>query len=222
MAQIRAVFDRHLSELRNDIVDLGSRAEQAIRWSMESLRRRDLALARVVVEGDQEINRSRFDIEERAVNQIATQQPLASDLRTIVTVIHTATELERIADHAEGIARISLMLGDQSLPPLGRLDEMAERGIGMMHRSITAFIERDVALARRVGDDDDALDELYDANYAEVIGRMLLEPNAAKVLTYQLWTAHNLERIGDRATNICERVVYLVTGRMEETNVSRY
>jgi phosphate transport system protein len=223
MAQVRSVFDRQLMDLRNDVVDLGSRAEQAIRWAMESLRRRDLNLARVVVEGDYEINRSRWEIEDHATNLIATQQPMASDLRTIITVIHIVTELERIADHAEGIARISLKLGDQSLPaPLGHLPEMAEIGIAMMHQSITAFIDRDVALARSVCDQDDTLDSLYDANYAEVIGRMLMEPNSAKVLTYQLWTAHNLERIGDRATNICERVIYLVTGRLEEANVSRY
>jgi phosphate transport system protein len=218
----RTLFEQHLTELRHAILDLGSRAEQAIRRSMESLRRRDLALAREVVEGDYAINRRRFEVEEHAVNLIATQQPMASDLRTLIAVIHIATELERIADHAEGIARISLMLAEQSLPPLGRLSEMAETGIDMMHRSITAFIERDVDLAREVCAEDDQLDALYDANYAEVIGRMLMEPQGAKVLTYQLWTAHNLERIGDRATNICERVIYLVTGRMEETNVSRY
>lgn len=223
MPQTRTLFERQLSDLRNDVVDLGSRTEQAIRWSMDSLRRRDLNLARVVVEGDYEINRSRFEIEDHAVNMIATQQPMASDLRTIIAAIHIVTELERIADHAEGIARISLMLADQSLPqPLGHLPEMADRGIDMMHRSITAFIERDVELARQVCNDDDELDALYDANYAEVIGRMLMEPQMAKVLTYQLWTAHNLERIGDRATNVCERVIYLVTGKLEEANVSRY
>jgi phosphate transport system protein len=223
MAHGRTLFERHLTDLRNQVVDLGSRTEQAIRWAMESLRRRDLNLARVVVEGDHEINRSRFEIEDHAVNLIATQQPLATDLRTIIAAIHIVTDLERMADHAEGIARISLMLGEQSLPqPLGRLSEMADRGIAMMHNSITAFIDRDVELARRVCNDDDELDALYDANYAEVIGRMLMEPQQAKVLTYQLWTAHNLERIGDRATNICERVIYLVTGRLEEANVSRY
>jgi len=223
MAQIRTNFERHLTDLRNQVVDLGSRTEQAIRWAMESLRRRDLNLARVVVEGDYEINRSRFEIEDHAVNLIATQQPMATDLRTIIATIHIVTELERIADHAEGIARISLMLADQSLPqPLGRLSEMADAGIAMMHSSITAFIDRDIELARRVCNDDDELDALYDGNYAEVIGRMLMEPQQAKVLTYQLWTAHNLERIGDRATNICERVIYLVTGKLEEANVSRY
>lgn len=219
----RALFDRHLTDLRNDIVDLGSRVEQAIRWAMDSLSRRDLNLARVVVEGDYVINHRRFELEEHAVNLIATQQPMASDLRAIIAMIHIITELERIADHGEGIARISLMLGEQSIPPpLSRLQEMADLGIGMMHRSITAFIERDVALAHAVCAQDDELDALYDANYAEVIGRMLMEPSLAKVLTYQLWTAHNLERIGDRATNICERVIYLVTGKMEEENVSRY
>ena len=152
----RILFERQLTDLRTDIVDLGSRVEQAIRWAMDSLRRRDLNLARVVVEGDYGINRSRFEIEDRAVNLIATQQPLASDLRTIIAAIHIVTELERIADHAEGIARISLMLGEQSLPqPLGRLEVMANTGIEMIHRSITAFIERDADLARRICEDDD-------------------------------------------------------------------
>ena len=223
MAQTRALFERHLTDLRASVIDLGSRTEQAIRWAMDSLRRRDLNLARVVVEGDHEINRSRWEIEEHATNLIATQQPMASDLRTILATIHIVTDLERIADHAEGIARISLMLGEQNLPgTLGQLNEMADRGIDMMHRSLTSFIERDAELARAVCDDDDQLDALYDANYAEVIGRMLMEPSQAKVLTYQLWTAHNLERIGDRSTNICERVIYLITGRLEEANVSRY
>ncbi len=218
----RVQFDKALLELRHDILDVASLAEQAIRRSMESLRRRDLALAREVVDGDRDINRRRFAIEDRAVYLIATQQPMAIDLRVLVAAIHIATELERIGDHAEGIARISLMLGEQSLPPLGRLSEMADAGIDMMHRSITAFIDRDVELARQICHDDDHLDALYDANYAEVIGRMLMEPQSAKVLTYQLWTAHNLERIGDRSTNICERVIYLVTGHMEEENVSKY
>ena len=219
----RTLLEEHLSGLRQDILDLGSMAEQAIRNAMESLRRRDLALARQVVEGDYEINRRRYEIEERAVSIIATQQPLASDLRTIIAIIHIVVELERIADYGEGIARVSLMLGEQSLPPtLGRLSAMADQGIDMMHRSLTAFIERDVELARAVCDADDELDARYDANYAEVIGRMLMDPQMVKVLTYQLWAAHNLERIGDRATNICEQVIYLVTGRMEETNVSHY
>jgi phosphate transport system protein len=223
MPQTRTLFERSLADLRSDVIDLGSRAEQSIRKAMESLRRRDLGLAREVVDEDHELSRRRFEIEDRAVNLIATQQPMASDLRTIIVGIHIVTELERIADHGEGIARISLMLGEQALPgTLGHLNEMADRGINMMHRALTAFIERDAELARVVCEDDDQLDALYDANYAEVIGRMLMEPNQAKVLTYQLWTAHNLERIGDRSTNICERVIYLVTGRLEEANVSRY
>ena len=221
MARIH--LEQLLTDLRQDVLDLGSRAEHAIRQSMESLRRRDLELARAVVEGDLEINRRRFELEDHAVNVIATQQPMATDLRMIITVIHIATEIERIADHAEGIARISLLLAADSLPqPLGRLSEMAEVGAEMVHRSLTAFIDRDAILAHAVCTMDDELDGLYDSNYAEVIGRMLMEPQTVKVLTYQLWTAHNLERIGDRATNIAERVIYLVTGRMEEVNVSRY
>ena len=220
---VRVAFEHHLADLRADVLDLGSRAEHAIRQAVDSLRRRDFALARQVVDGDHEINRRRFDIEDHAVNLIATQQPMASDLRAIIAAIHIVTEIERIADHGEGIARISLMMGEQSLPqPTTRLQRMAEVGIDMMHRSLTAFVEHDVDLARAVCNDDDELDNLYDANYAEIIGRMLMEPHSSKLLTYQLWTSHNLERIGDRATNIAERVIYLVTGKMEEMNVSRY
>jgi phosphate transport system protein len=219
----RTLFEQHLAQLCQDVLDLGSMTERAIRRSMDSLRGRDLVLARSVVEDDYAINRRRYEIENSAVNLIATQQPIASDLRTIVAVIHIVTDLERIADHAEGNARISLMLADQAFPqPLGRLAEMADLGVDMMHRSLTAFVERDVELANAVCKQDDDLDALYDANYAEVIGRMLMDATSVKVLTYQLWAAHNLERIGDRATNICERVIYLVTGRIEETNVSRY
>jgi phosphate transport system protein len=219
----RVVFQQHLDALREDVLDLGSRAERAIGRAMSSLQRRDLDLARAVVKDDREIDRRRFAIEESAVDLIATQQPMASDLRTLIATLHIATELERIADYAAGIAHISILLGEQSLPqPLGRLHQMADVGTRMMRDSLTAFTNRDVQLAHAVCEVDDDLDALYDANYAEVIGRMLIEPGAAKVLTYQLWTAHNLERIGDRATNICERVVYLVTGRMEEINVSRY
>jgi phosphate transport system protein len=220
---VRAQFEQHLNDLRQDVLDLGSMAERAIRRSMDSLRRRDLALARAVVDDDHEINRRRYELEEKAVDLIATQQPVASDLRSLVAIIHIVTEIERMADHAEGIARISLMLGEDSLPrALGRLDEMAEKGVGMMDRSLKAFTERDVELAHTVCMEDDDLDALYDANYAAVIGRMLIDSTGVKILTYQLWAAHNLERIGDRATNICERVIYLVTGKMEETNVSRY
>jgi phosphate transport system protein len=220
---IRVQFDQHLDELKQDVLDLGSMTERAIRASVESLRRSDLALARTTVEGDYEINKRRYEIEERAIDLIATQQPVASDLRVLIAAIHIVTELERMADHAEGNARITLMLGDQTLPKnLGRIEEMAEVGIAMLHRSLTAYIERDVALAEEVCATDDDLDSLYDANYAEVIGRMLIDSGSTRVLTYQLWAAHNLERIGDRATNICERVIYLITGKMEETNVSRY
>ncbi len=223
MVSARPQFEHHLADLRQDVLDLGGMAERAIRRAMESLNRRDLALARDVVEGDYAINQRRYQIEEKAVALIATQQPMASDLRTLVAIIHIVTELERIADHAEGNARITLMLDDQSFPrQLGRLDAMAAVGIEMMHQSLSAFMQRDVDLAREVEARDDELDGLYDANYAEVIGRMLMEPSSVKVLTYQLWAAHNLERIGDRSTNIAERVVYLVTGKMEETNVSRY
>ena len=220
---VRSHFAHDLQGLEQATASLGEQAQRAIRRAMESLRWRDLALARGVVAHDREINERRWEIEERATALIATQQPAASDLRTMLAIVHIATELERIADHGEGIARISLMLDGVSLPqPISRLEEMAALGIEMTQRGLAAFLARDVELARAVCAQDDTLDALYEANHAEVFGRMLLEPQQAKPLTYQLWTSHNLERIGDRATNICERVAYLVTGRMIELNVSRY
>ncbi len=222
-AAVRSHFAHDLKGLEQATVSLGEEAQRAIRRAMESLRWRDLALARGVVEHDRAIDERRWEIEERATALIATQQPAASDLRTVLAIVHIVTELERIADHGEGIARISLLLDGAALPqPISRLEEMAALGIAMTRRSLEAFLARDVELAREVCAQDDTLDALYEANHAEVFGRMLLEPQQAKPLTYQLWTSHNLERIGDRATNICERVAYLVTGRMTELNVSRY
>jgi phosphate transport system protein len=219
----RELFERKLREMQDDVLIMGSMVEKAIQRSVEALRNRDVALSNAVVADDVLINAKRYELEEKAIHTIALQQPLAGDLRIIVAVLFIASELERMADHAEGIGRINLMLGDEPLPrPLGDIAEMAELSIGMLRRALTAFVERDAELARKICDEDDQIDQLYDRSYHELIQDMIRTPTDVQRITYLIWTSHNLERIADRVTNVCERVIFMVTGALEEINVSRY
>ncbi len=220
----RELFHKELTDLQDDVLFLGSMAEKAVVDSVESLRSADFEWSQRIVEEDQAINRKRFDIEERALFVIASQQPLATDLRAIMSALMIITDLERIGDHAEGIARINLRLGEAPEVPrrMGYIPAMADRSIAMLRDSLKAYVERNVEEARRVCDADDEVDRLQDAVYEEAFQGMIENPTLIERNTYYLWTAHNLERIADRCTNICERVIYLVTGRMEEINVSKY
>ena len=219
----RATFDRQLQELQDDALMLGSMVVKAIERSVDALKRRDADLARQVIADDLQVNAKRWQIEETAIRLIATQQPMAGDLRTIASVMHVATDLERMGDHAEGIAKITLMHGDQPLlKPLIDIPRMADVAVRMLLRSLDALIRRDAEAARAIAAEDDEVDALYDQVYRELLTFMIEDPQSIQRATWLLWTAHNLERIADRATNICERVVFLVTGRMEEMNVSKY
>jgi phosphate transport system protein len=219
----RELFEKRLREIQDDVLVLGSMAEKAIQRSVEGLWGRDLALSERVVEDDAKINAHRYEIEEKCIQTIATQQPMAADLRVLVAILFISNELERIADHAEGIGRISLMLGDEGpAPALGELPQMAEECQAMLRASLQAFIERDAERARRLCDQDDVVDAIYTRANEELIARAIADAGAVKVTTYLTWTAHNLERIADRVTNICERVIFMVTGQLEEINVSRY
>jgi len=219
----RETFDRELQRLRDEMLILGSMTEKAIIRSIEVLKRRDQEAARQLIADDLKINRKRFEIEEECIQLVATQQPMAGDLRTIVAVLHIIVDLERMADHAEGIARITLMMGNEPLlKPLIDVPRMAEKGVSMLRRSLEAFVNRDAEAARRICDEDDEVDGLYDQVYRELLTYMIADPTTINRATSLLWVAHNLERIADRVTNICERVVYMVTGRMEEMNVSKY
>ncbi len=198
-------------------------AEKAILDAMESLRDGDGAWSRKIIEEDKRINAKRFEIEDRCIFVIASQQPMASDLRALASILYIITDLERIADHAEGIAKINLMLSDEPLPRrLGYIPAMADRAVTMLRDSLKAYIEHDIDNARRICDADDEVDRLQDSVYDESIKAMIADPATIQRNTYLIWCAHNLERIADRCTNICERVVYQVTGRMEEINVSKY
>jgi phosphate transport system protein len=217
------LFDQKLREMQDDVLIMGSMVEKAIQRSMDALRNRDAASSNAVIREDQAINAKRYEIEEKCIHTIALQQPMAADLRVLVAVLFIATELERMADHAEGIARINLMLGDEPLPQmLADISEMADKAGDMLRRALTAFVERDDRSARLICDEDDQIDTLYDASYQSLIQDMISTPSDVQRLTYLIWTCHNLERIADRVTNICERVIFMVTGQLEEINVSRY
>jgi phosphate transport system protein len=197
--------------------------EKAIYRSMEALKNRDLELAKQVVADDSEIDRKRFDIEEKCIELIVTQQPVASDLRVIVAVLNIIIDLERMGDHAEGIGKITLMIGKEPpLKPLIDLPRMAQKTGDMLRRSLDAFVSRDADAARQISKEDDEIDALYDQVFRELLTFMAEDSRTITRATRLIWVAHNLERSADRVTNICERVVFVVTGKMEEIGVSKY
>ena len=221
--RVRSGLDRQLSMLQDEVVALGNMVEKSIARALDSLKRRDLEAAEEVVREDDYIDSKRFEIEEQCIDLIATQQPMARDLRILVTILHIAVELERMGDYAEGIAKITLMLGKEPLiKPLIDIPRMSEKAIQMLHRSLEAFVNRDTVAAVQVCNQDDEVDEIYDQVYRELLDVMINDPTTIQRATYLLWVSHDLERIADRATNIAERVVYLVTGKMGEITVSKY
>jgi phosphate transport system protein len=218
----RETFDEQIGELQKDLLALGDLVDKAIERSIRSLASRDLELAQQIIDEDILINQAQRDLEEGCLVLIATQQPLASDLRIIIAVSNIAIELERMGDYAKGIAKITLMIGDQPpLKPLIDIPRMAEKGRQLLHQQLDAFIRRDPESARRLGVEDDEVDDLYDQVYRELLFFMTQDPKTITRATHLLWVAHNLERIADRTTNIGERVVFLVTGQVEELNLER-
>ncbi|HEY8768029.1 MAG TPA: phosphate signaling complex protein PhoU [Dehalococcoidia bacterium] len=219
----RSGFERQLAEVQEDMLVMAGMVETSIIQSIEALRLRDVALARRTIENDAEIDRRRYEVEEKCIELISLQAPLASDLRTIISVLHITVDLERMGDHAEGIAKIALMLADEPpLKPYIDIPRMAEVAIDMLHGSVEAYKMRDTKRAREIIDMDDVVDALYEQVYHELLLFMINDPTLTQRATYMIWVAHNLERIADRTTNICERVVYLVEGRIQNLNVSKY
>ncbi|MDE2778117.1 MAG: phosphate signaling complex protein PhoU [Chloroflexota bacterium] len=219
----RADFDRQLAHLQEEIALMSNVVDKAIYRSVEALKNRDLAESQAVIDGDDYIDQKRYDIEELCVDLIATRQPMAVDLRAIVAMLHIAVELERMGDYAEGIAKISLLMGDEPpLKPLIDIPRMANKATEMLRDSVDSLIGRDQDKAERVMDDDDEVDDLYDQVYRELLLFMIQDPRSIQRATYLLWAAHDLERIADRATNIAERVVFLITGKMRKEKASKY
>lgn len=216
----RETFDEQLKELEQDLLNLGQMVDGAIERSVQALADRDIELSRQVIKYDEAVNQAQRDIEERCLVLIATQQPAASDLRVIFAVANIATELERMGDHAKGIGQIGVMMGPREpLKPLIDIPRMADKARWLLDKELEAFVNRDVELARGLGAEDDEVDRLYDQVFRELLIFMMDDPRTITRATYLLWVAHNLERIADRVINIGERVVFLVTGKVEEHNV---
>ncbi len=219
----RKLFEQHLRELQDHVLAMGSMVETALYRSMDALKNRDLNLARQVIADDQLVDSKRFEIEEQCIDLIVTQQPIASDLRIIIAVLNIIVDLERIADHAEGIAKIAIMIGDEPpLKPLVDLPRMAELTGSMLRRTLKAFIDHDAETAGKICDEDDAIDNLYDQVFRELLTFMAEDPKTITRATRLIWVAHNLERSADRVTNIGERIIYVVTGSRSCMQASKY
>ena len=214
---LRKGFEQELQRLQDEVLVLGAMVEQALTDSVEILRRRDLDEARRLIADDRAINEKRFDIESDALALIATQQPMAGDMRMLAAILEVNTELERMGDYAKGIARITLMIGDEPLiKPLVDVPRMAEKARAMLHDALEAFNDRDVEKARAIPARDDEVDDLYNQVFRELLTLIMGDTRRIDQATYLLWVAHNLERTADRVTNICERVIFTVTGEMME------
>lgn len=214
----RETFERQLKMLLDQVLVLGSMVDQAVLDSLDALKRRDLVSARRIYEADLQINEKRYAIESGCVTLIATQQPMARDVRFLAAILEIITELERIGDYAKGICKINLLLSEESLDPviLVDLEQMAKLGLGMLRRSLDAFITCDLEVAREIPNEDEAVDQLYNQIYRKLVEEMITDTTSVDRANHMMWAAHNLERMADRVTNICERIVYVATGEIKE------
>jgi phosphate transport system protein len=216
---LRKNFESGLKKVKDDVLELGSMVETALLGSVEALKKKDLQAARQILDADRQINKKRFAIETQLMILIATQQPMAHDLRLLASIMEINSELERMGDYAKGIANIVLRMGDEPLlKPLIDVPRMAQKGVDMLHRALTAFINEDIEAARAIPVEDDEVDALYNQVYRELMTIVIGNPTTIERANWLLWTAHNLERFADRVTNICERTVFVVTGELTEIN----
>ena len=213
----REKFEHDLHRLQDEVIALGAMAERAVAESVDALKKHDVEHARRIMDGDKSVNERRYAIEEETLTLIATQQPMAGDLRTLAAIMETATELERIADYAKGIANIAVMIGEEGfVKPLEDIPLMATKACDMLHRALEAFLRQDVEAARAIPREDTEVDTLYSRTYRELVTIIMADPSVTDQATRLTWVAHNLERVADRVGNICERVVFSITGHGEE------
>ena len=213
----REKFEHDLQGLKDEILALGAMAERAVSESVQALKKRDTWKAHLIMDNDRVINEKRYSIENETLTLIATQQPMAGDLRILAAIFEIATELERIADYAKGIANVTLMLGEGPLiKPLEDVPRMADKACDMLHRALDSFIRQDVDEARAIPPEDKEVDSLYAKTYRELIACIREDPRTTEQANRLTWVAHNLERTADRVGNICERVVFSITGKGEE------
>jgi phosphate transport system protein len=218
---MRKTFETEIRQLKDDLLLLGSMVEQSILNSVEALKKRDLEAAQRIYETDDKINAKRYAIEEQVMVVIATQQPMAHDLRLLASILEVAGELERMGDYAKGIATVNIRMGDQPLlKPLIDIPRMAQKAADMLHRALTAFVNEDADAAYAIPLEDDEVDALYDQVYHELMLFVIQDAKVIERANWLLWVAHNLERVADRVTNICERTIFIVTGEIKEIESS--
>lgn len=213
----RETLDRAIEELLNEVLVQGSMVEKALKESVVALLNRDVEAGKIIYDQDRQINKKHFEIEESVITVIATQQPMARDLRLLTAILEVTTELERMGDYAKGIARITVRLGQESLlKPISEITPMAEVCVDLLHRAVQAFVEKDAEAARVIPKEDDKVDAYYNRIYRDLMTQMIADPSTVDQANHLLWVAHNLERVADRVTNVCERIVFVVTGELLE------
>jgi phosphate transport system protein len=214
---LRKTFEHEIQQVKDDVLLLGSMVEQAILNTVDALKRRDIKASQEILNADKLINKKRFDIESKLMILIATQQPMAHDLRLLASCMEVISELERMGDYAKGIANINIRMGDAPLlKPLIDVPRMAQKDVDMLHRALTAFVNEDVEAAQKIPVEDDEVDALYNQIYRELMTFVISDPTTMERANWLLWVGHNLERVADRVTNICERTVFIATGEMSE------
>lgn len=218
----RETLDLRIKHLFDEILVMDSMVEKITLDAVNALRHRDLESAQRIYGFDQQINAKRFELENECISVIATQQPImATDLRTLASILEVVSELERMGDYGKGIARICLIHGEEPhVKPLVDIPRMSEVAVGMLHRAVGAFVAGDAEMAARIPQDDDLVDALYNQVYRELVTYMIADPTTIDRANYLMWAAHNLERLADRVTNICERTIYMVTGKLRELSAS--
>jgi phosphate transport system protein len=214
---VRKTFESEIQQVKDNVLILGSMVEKALIDSVNALKKRDIRASEIIFADDQEINKKRFEIENQLMVLIATQQPMARDLRILASSLEIISELERMGDYAKGIANINIRMGNAPLlKPLIDVPRMANKGVDMLHRALTAFVNEDVETAKALPIEDDEIDALYNQVYRELMTFVIADPTTIERANWLLWVAHNLERFADRVTNICERTIFIATGEMAE------
>jgi len=214
---LRKTFEAEIQQVKDEIILLGSMVEQNLLDSVDAMKKRDAVASHKVIDLDKAINAKRFALENQVMILIATQQPMAHDLRVLASLFEVISELERMGDYAKGIGIINVRMGDQPLlKPLVDIPRMAQQGASMLHRALAAFVNEDVETARAIPAEDDLVDELYNQIYRELMTYIMADPKNIERANWLLWVAHNLERFADRVTNICERTIFIVTGQLNE------
>jgi phosphate transport system protein len=218
-----ADISRQISGLKDELTSMGAMVRKALGDSIEALKNRNLTIARRIMADDAKINERRYEIENQCIDLIAENRISKVDLRGLVGIMNIIIELERIGDYAEGIAKIVILIGDEPpLKPLIDIPRMMEITVEMVDISLKSFISGDMESANKVISMDNTVDSLYDQIFRELLTFMMVDPKTISRATRLIWVAHNLERAADRATNISERVIYTVTGKIDESESSRY